>query len=412
MKYVYIVILIILMTMTGCTKNDGNHFNSISYENNQQYTNKFQVAGESESIDEPVEESIFEIIIPYFIVIENRIYMYDLKNWSLVLTYTIDNYDVVNEPKILENGYFLVSARNYTPNELAWKEWWASNDEWPEEDDYGFVDFTLLEEYDDYLMTSYLVFNESFNYIDSFLFENNFSVVLSRYNNGELIFYVNRVDLTNPANRILNYYRINLSSGKIDELFQLHGDIQILGYADENHFLGVSSNFYFGDQIGQETPLLFRETSFGLICAETGEKNFFTVENFGYRYTIIAGSLLLLSEMNMSNLEQTNRVIIFNMETNSYDIIQLLPNDSHIARLSLDKNHIVTINLAENLFRRYDMTGKILFETSIEMEFEMIFGEVFPFGRVQLFVIDEHIYSIHYISQEGYRQVEFIRVEY
>ena len=416
MKYVYISMWIVLITMmVGCNENENSESNTTVNDLNQQFSDEYKV----DEIDDLVEigDLILDNIRPYFINEGNRIYVYDLKTWSLSFTYEVENYDIAEVVEVLENGYLRVFVRNYDAWDLAWQEWWANNDDWPERDDYGeFIDFTLPEENGYPMLNTFLIFDKKFNLMDSFSLENFYHILFSKYENGELILYVETVNLDDLASRMLTYYRINFSTGERDELFQMSADIRILGDVDDHHFLGLSDYFYFGEQIGQEAPPMFRETSFGLVNIETGEKNFFTVEDFGHGDTGIVGSWLLISEMNSPHLEQTNRVILFNMETETYEIIQLLPNDSHIVQLSSDGNHIVAANLAENLFRRYDIEGNVLFETSIEIEFELIFGELLPFHHVRLFEVDEHMYAICYTpwlgEEEGGRQVEFIDVTY
>jgi len=403
--------------MAGC-ENENNEINEINNVVNEM-SRKPQ-----EEIQN--EESIFENIKPYFLGEGNRIYIYDLKTWNLVFTYVSEDYDIIGVSEILENGYFLAFARNYDAWDLAWQEWWANNDDWPERDEDGkMIDFSLPD-VDENQLISILIFDESFNEVGRFILDDNhqahppLNTEFWKYENDKLFLYGGRVDLNVLTSRTLTYYRFNVGTGEIDEVFQLYGDIRLLGYAGDNHFLGFGDYFYFGEEgHGGGGSQQFRETSFGLINIETGEKNFFTVENFGHGRKDRVDSLLLISEMSGPNLEQTNRVIVFNVETESYDVIQLLPNDSHIARLSLSGDYIVTVNLAENLFRKYDMEGNIIFETPIEMSFEtersetewgIIFDELLPIHDIHIFVIDENTYSIHYTPWEGERQVEFIHM--
>ena len=414
MKYIFTTMLIFLISfVTGCAESGNSGFyDSVSDKYDQHQPDESQPDNIDESQNDEIEESILENTKPYIMIERNTLFIRDLKTWSLVFTHTFEEFDLFNSAVILENDYFVISGRNYSSFELAWQEWWANNHDWPEEDDYGnFIDFTLPEDEDSEFIFSYSIFDEKFNFVDSFLFGNNFNVLFFKYENNELIVYGNNIELNDTGGTEWIFYRKNLATGVMDELFRLHDEISMLALIGNCHFLGVSDNISFGEQIGQEFSPLFRDVNFGLINIETGAKNFFTVENFGRGHTDVVDSQMLISEMGAFNLEQTNRVILFDIEAETYEVIQLLPNDSHVARLSLDGNHIVTTNLAENLFRKYDLEGNVLFETAIEIRFNVI-EEEFSYHDVFLFAIDENTYSIHYtpFGGQGRRQVEFINI--
>jgi len=236
---------------------------------------------------------------------------------------------------------------------------------------------------------NYVIFDDNFNYIETF--ERNM-MGASRFVDGVLYTYA----LTGPVDPPWQFIRNNGRTGEREILFETSVALNAHEFIDDNHIL-VNSWIDSGSASFQ--------TIFEILDFSSGNTQpIETISNFSILHVVSNGSQIIITENEMHEsvtreygISSTNQVVIFDIETMTHQVVQLEVGDSHLARLTEDGNHIVSVNVAESVFRKYDLSGGIIAETSIELP------EYFSFLRSDLIQVAENVYfiRINTVSDDG-----------
>ena len=304
--------------------------------------------------------------------LNNQIFLMDLTTSELIETYEVDGADIVNEVWVLENGYYVAWIGNG----------WAWNFEFESQTERNF---------------RLAIFDENLNYIESLPYdEEEFLFLwnsLLRFEDGVLYVY----GWVWSIEAITDLQRINVHTGEITTLIEGVPFMNLEGFVSSNQILVTK---FEAPELGA-TDMTFY-THYGILDLETKEVDLLTEVNYSHALAIIKGSQAILTERDPRGMftiaEPTNQVIIFDLENRSSQMIQLAYGDSESARLSYDGNHLVTINVAASVFRKYDMNGEIIAEVSIDLSEKNspldIPEEVLPFESFEIIPVTDQIYIV------------------
>ena len=251
------------------------------------------------------------------------------------------------------------------------------------------------------------LFDENFYFIDSFstlFFDYEEEIMFMQWNNvlrmvdGEIFIY----GWENRDSRGSQYFsRGNLNTGEVERLFEgSREDIfNVYGFVGENKLLVVNSRMLTA---WGEFPVVMYHAH-GIVNLETGEKAFNEIENFAYGNVAVNDFIMIINEVHpefrgFENAQRTSdKLIAFDLETHTSRSLELLPGDNFLAVPSLDGNYIVTVNIEEAVFRKYDMTENVIAEISLVFPSVNYFeGEgTIDVRSVQIFPLTERIYTVH-----------------
>jgi len=295
----------------------------------------------------------------------NQVYLMDLTIGELIAIYDgFDEEDFVNNVWDLGNGYYAVFVGHGISSEHHLGTQTERN-------------FRIV------------IFDENLNHLESLPYdEEEFLFLWSsilRFVNGELYIYGWEWGI----GPLYNFQRINIHTRETETLFQGNQILRLNEFIGEHQIL--VSEFVPPEYGAAEMD--FR-TLYGVLNLETGIAELFEIEqNYSYEHFIIGGSQAIMTERDpremFADVDITNKVVIINLEDMSNEVVQLAYGDSFSARLSFDGNDIVTINVTESVFRKYDRNGVIIVEMDLELP-----AEISSWNPFEIIPVTAQIYVI------------------
>ena len=321
----------------------------------------------------PIEESTDLEPIPHVIGNHryvNQLLLVDVVTGEEMANYEFGEYDSIEQIWDLCEGYFVVW--------VGYEDlWWRSLRLGEEE---AFDNRTQSER-----NFRFVIFDEYLNYVETLLFnEEEFDIGLwgsvLRIVEGELFVYGWEVSFEQTADLL----RINAHTRVVERLFSSY-IVNLHAFIDDNQIL--FSRFSTPDP---GSPLADTYTAYGILNLENEEISLFKIEDYVYDRLIIDDLQVLITERGDlgATFELTNQVTVFDLENRTSEAIQLNDEDSTAAFFSYDGDHIVTININESVFRKYDFAGRVVAEVDIELP------DYFVHHNIRIFPITENSYSM------------------
>jgi len=235
-----------------------------------------------------------------------------------------------------------------------------------------------------------------------FVLDKNLNI-LKEYNvtNDQLWAFRNRGFVREENEEIYLYFLYSFTENSMDLMkYSIFNDeLILLKSFERNYFSVYQTNDY------NLFLLAYRESDFnsGIINSNFTFFNLmdnsiqsFTFSNYSYRNIELNNDLLLINENRNQGPSPLNQLILFDLATFNYKIIQLLDYESIDATFSHSSHDIVTINRYKNKFKKYDFQGYLLFEQELifPSKFENIeFLDILI--SFEIYSNSENIYTVH-----------------
>jgi len=323
----------------------------------------------------PTDEEVIEAldgldIISHVTIEQNQLILMDVKTGESRVRYELDAHEVIGQVWDLGEGYYAV---------------WGGISGY---DDEGFVvnDFRLM------ILDEHLTLLETLTYDDELpeLF-----VSVLRLVDGELFVYGPAFNENWDTEPMTDFLRINVHTGEVDVLFEIEDSLQLYDFISNDHIL------VFEQIVDWSAGRV--HTNYGILDVETGDTQLFERQGFAHGSVDFHGSKVLITESHVTT-EVEHGVIIFNLDDLSSTFIQMEDEESMWARFSYDGNHIVTVNEAELVFRKYDFNGEMIVEIPIELPMTVTGVDEIPEDELYyqdisygfaIFPVMEGIYALH-----------------
>jgi len=376
--------MLIILVLVACS-NDGAETLDImtnEYDPHMELRNLEPRSG----IMEPINDDIVEVLvnlypIPYLISHQlmglNKISLIDLTSGETIAYYKFDVDYQIHDLWDLGNGYYAVHV-------------WRIDDETFSDIDHQVIIFG------EYLEKLEVIFYDV--EATSPLFFGILALL-----EGELIAYTMEPGHVEQIREPLNLMRFNMHTGEIENLIKMD---EYVGHLHQ--FIG-ENQIFITDRV-----IFFDEgrmsSKYGILDLETELTHFFIKEDFGYGHIDFRDSQVLISEGFPVGPPLRNEVIVFDVENMSSKIVQLEDREGIWARFSFEGNHIVTINVDEFVFRKYDFSGIVVAEIELERPSHVENVSGFEdFTDFEIFSITDEIYAIHTsVSSALDRHIQFI----
>ena len=391
MKYIKILISIYVLSFLIACNSDGNESEVLLLLDVEwtELTDDLVIPEPIGTVLEPIIDDLVDElseigIVPYLTGVLNdegiqSLVMIDLLTGEELATYKSAEGQVTSSVGDLGDGYFLASV---TP--MFWD--------------------------DDMLDTIFIIFDETLTVVETISFQGE--VLPAVYDIVELVddqvfiygwgWTGDWEDWTDDTELL----RVNIHTGEFEVLFE--ADLGMLSRAYNLH------QFVNGTQILTSSLRTVEETGefsshIGILDLELGEFIYeLELDSFALGWHIdFYRSKVFFSERRIATGRGRDEVVILDTESWTYQMVSLgvsaeefLPESSW-ARLSLDGNHIVTINEEQSAFRKYDMDGVMISEVELEI-LELGYEGFDMANSFQIFPLTEQIHIIHTESMLGY----------
>ena len=326
-------------------------------------------------LDITVDETIWKLV------------MRDLVTWEELATYALADGEHVSFSRELENGYFLVQI-----SPLFWDE------DTPE--------------------LPFIIFDDNLTPVETIWFEGEvlpFPMEIVRLIDEQLYIYGwgwsgDWAEIDDWTLMDTEFLKVNIHTGEFEVLFVSEGETQnhsLHQFINETQIL--TSRLTTVEATGE-----FR-TRIGILDIVLGEFVYeFELDNFAILDSDFQDSTVLFSESRIALGRERNEVLIFDTDNRVYQMVSLAASDENFftesfrARLSLDGNHIVTINEGASVFRKYDVDGMLVAEVEIEIEAFNYYGFEIE-NNFEIFPLTDKIYAIHILHDLG-RHIQMINL--
>jgi len=392
MKYInFLILLTALVFLSACNgSNAENTNNTEALETvSEDTTHEITATQPTETITigiadlEPIPH-IFRDMNRYV----NRVTLIDLATGENIAIHEFDEYDAVEQVWDLGNGYYAiwVGHEELFNREIRLRRLDGNMDS-------DGVDAEFMSPSERNLRLAIL--DENLNYLESLQIEGYFLPIFAtlRFAEGEMFSYGWRPNDT----LTFDFIRMNLHKGEREVLFTRDSPLNLRSFIEDNKILV--------DSMGEMGVYPYR-AYYGILDLTTGDAELFDREYFHVRSVVPRDGKVMFSEFDnrMSDRELLNEVIIFDLETEIGEVVQLGHEDSIWARLSFDGNHIVTVNQRDFVFRKYNMDGDIIAEVPLTSPLP---DNIFD---IAIFPVTDRIYTIHTIEHMRDRHIQFIEL--
>lgn len=390
MKFLILVTVVIFLSACSDDATNDNYVQTY----NEQIENTEEV-GSTKEVDFNTSENIKIEPLPQIFRESfrhvNRLVIIDLATGENMAVYDFDEYDIIENVWNLGDDYYAAWVRS----ELLWQR-----EERLERLEGNFDIMSELADPREYSELNHriVIFNGNLDVLEilpvDVYTQNIPSFNTLRFINGELFDYM--WEIQEIPTLPMNFVRKNIRSGESEVLFATNNPTNIRSLRGDNYALIETTA-----GMGVYPPVSY----YGILDLTTGETRLLEREYFLPRSFTVRDDLVILSEfdMRMFGEELMNEVIIFSPESMSSEVVKLQHEDSLWARLSYDKNHIVTVNHS-NIFRKYNMNGEILFETQLSSSLPEIVS------NIAIFPVTETLYTIHALEHFGDRHIFFVEI--
>lgn len=390
MKYKALILIAILYILAACTDNELLSQDDWWNEDEEFVEQVSSVGTILEIVDDELAEVLAELgVFPYLtskIEEGSKLAMLNLITGDIMASYDIPEDALVNFIKDLENGYFVV---HLIP--------WFFHENVP---DFPFI-----------------IFDETLTPVETILFDGEtlpFIMDVMKLVDGELFVYgwgwtgdwsgwEDWEDWSHVGNEFL---RVNIHTNEVEILFE--SDYETSTRASTLHKFINSTQILTSALTTVEATGAF-STTVGILDLDIGELIYeFELDSFAILNSDFRASKILFSESLIAPGRERNEVLIFDIESWDHQMVSLGFNNENVlqesfwARLSFDGNHVVTVNIEESVFRKYDIKGVVVAEVEIETG-------ILKSGDVDIHPLNDNIYAIHMWNLLG-RHIQIINV--
>jgi len=222
------------------------------------------------------------------------------------------------------------------------------------------------------------------------------SHVLLRLEDGNVVAY--RWSHT-ESGEDLDLLRMDLRTGEVETLFVGIGDVGFTLWEFVGEDLIVLSGRFF-DTVPDKMY-------YGVLDLGTGEIHLAEAGAIMVGQVVENGDSVIFTEVDVRvfDIALFDEVLVFNFQSLEGVVVNLFPEDSLWARLTLDGKYVVTVNLGESIFRKYDLSGSIVAEVPLTIDFPERLQDV---GIVPL---TENYFVIVVLERFGGRTFQVVRLE-
>ena len=395
MKYIKILISIyILCLLVACNSNEQDQ---LTLPNDEMGEEEFIIPDPVGIVRESItDDGLIEALeglerLPYLTRISEgellKLATMDLVTGDILATYELAEDEGISFSKRLDNGYFVVR--------MADRFWQEEESEFP-----------------------FIIFAENLVPLETIWFEGDvlpFWMEIVKIVDGQLYIYGwgwsgGWDDLEDWILVNIEFLRVNIHTGEVEVLFEHGSEMQsyiLHQFINETQIL--TSALTTNEATGEFS------TSVGILDLELGELvDEFELDHFDILSPDSQGSRILLSESRIAPGRERNEVLVFDIDSRTHKMVSLgfseenLFQESFWARLSLDGDHIVTVNEAESIFRKYNMEGGVVAEVEIEIPVFDYYGFEVE-NNFEIFPISDFIYAIHIVHQLG-RHIQIVNL--
>ena len=299
---------------------------------------------------------------PYAFADQNKVSLIDVTTGHALDSYTFDEYERVYQIWNLDNGYIvaLVGYEDLFSREARLRRLENNFDLSNIEDDERAIIERNLR---------FILFDEQMNILTTVNHASFMWQGFVKYSDGQIYAYdwisQSEEEWLGPW----DLRRINLLTRESVVMLEEILPLTIMGFMDDNTAIVNGS-------IGGETGSVFR----GTLNVSTGEKKSFGIDEFSPRSFSSNGKDWLATEVNSRwwGGEITSQVFVFNTNSMTGKMVQLVEEDSYWARLTLDGEFIIALDQIESMVRKYDLNGSIINEAKVALPENFNTFEIFP----------------------------------
>jgi len=358
MKFVKITAILLLCFLLGACNNSKEEIqNDYGEERLLELVVNHNISEEFNGLDH----------LPHLIINEGTgslstmLQLVDLMSGEVLATYELGDYEVVTFKHSLDSNNFVVEIQNTT----SWEK-------------------------------EIVIFDEDLTIVDQLNFaEDKFGLhgSILKMIEGDLIVYGWEWG-QEPTGSLL---RINIHTGEIEQILETDAPVDWL-----NSFIG-ENEIFVTDRI-QDWDIGSIQSRYGIWNLKTGEMQLLEREGFVLGHLDFRNSEVLISESFSVGPPLRHEVIVFDLESMTEKIIQLVGEESIWARFSFDGGYIVTVNEDESVFRKYDINGMIVTEIEVYLPLTVAGSEELsseelaniPLSRdFEIIPITDRIYVLH-----------------
>ena len=345
------------------------------------------VRGDADFIDDAILDSALHLVwgsnTTYVILI-------DLLTGNELTEFSVESGQIIWSIFDFGNGYFGALLSNLTDGGMMWN----MNDDSVTHDEENW---------------RYLIFDAELNIVDDILItdENlqsltgHFTTYVS-YQGGELIiYYITHLEAQ-------NIYRYNAHTGTTEIFLEIVDDTLFFG---DIHMMPSRYLVFRGTRLDDEINVYY-----GFVDLGDNEMTIFSESSFratsNLNGLIVSGSHLLINEdfsapmMGGGNVLTVERgeVLVAHAETGNNYVVQLEGAESVWARLSMDGNHIVTVDETGNYFRKYEISnGNLVYEVRLDVK-------IHTGWALEIISLTENMYVMYFADENHNHQVVVVEV--